>query len=185
MESLSRLCDHARTPAGDFKTRERTILRLAAILAGALVMTACRDNAATAPSRTALVTFNVQGETFRVLLTSADQLVAARAAQSGGPARIPTARIVAGTEVNIGWTWHLEDLSFTEATIEVCDGRPSDVERQGTQFGEGRFCPWTAVIVRIDDRSSEARQQPSLRITKGVASGWASPVDVWTLTRRA
>ena len=127
-------------------------LRLAGILAGALVMTACGDDAPTSPSSTALVTFGVQGETFRVSLTSAEQLTAARAAQGGGSARIPIGRIVAGAQENMGWTWHLEDLSFAEVAIELCDGRPSDVEREGTRFGGGRFCPWSATIVRIDER---------------------------------
>jgi hypothetical protein len=49
-----------------------------------------------------------------------------------------------------GWSWHLEDLRFAEVTIELCDGRPSDVERAGSQFGGGRFCPWTAAVTRID-----------------------------------
>jgi hypothetical protein len=53
--------------------------------------------------------------------------------------------------VNTGWTWHLEDVTFAEVTIELCDGRPSDVERQGAQFGGGRFCPWTATVTRIDE----------------------------------
>jgi hypothetical protein len=48
-------------------------------------------------------------------------------------------------------TASLEDLTFAELTIELCDGRPSDVERQGTLFGHGRFCPWTAVVVDIRD----------------------------------
>ena len=127
-------------------------LRIAGIFAGALVMTACGDDdTPTAPSSTALVTFRVQGETFRVAFTSAEQVAAARAAQSGGPARIPIGRIVAGAQVNMGWSWHLEDLTFAEAAIELCDGRPSDVERQGAQFGGGRFCPWTASVIRIDD----------------------------------
>jgi hypothetical protein len=77
-------------------------------------------------------------------------VVAARAAQSGGRARIPNGRIVPGMQVNVGWTWHLEDVMFAEVAIEVCDGRPSDVERQGTGFGGGRFCPWTATVIRID-----------------------------------
>jgi hypothetical protein len=43
------------------------------------------------------------------------------------------------------------DLAFVEAAIELCDGRPSDVERAGAQFGGGRFCPWNASIVSIGD----------------------------------
>jgi len=126
-------------------------LRVAVILAGALVMTACGHDAPTAPSSAALVTFRVQDETFRVSQTSAEQVAVARAAQRGGPARIPIGRIAAGARVNVGWSWHLEDVAFVEAAIELCDGRPSDVERQGTQFGEARFCPWTAAVIRLDD----------------------------------
>jgi len=111
---------------------------------------ACGDSTPTAPSAGAVVTLAVASETFRVSLTSPDQVAAARAAQSGGPARIPNGRIVPGTQVNVGWSWHLEDVMFVQSTIELCDGRPSDVERQGTGFGGGRFCPWTATVIRID-----------------------------------
>jgi hypothetical protein len=104
----------------------------------------------TTPSSGARVTFAVGSELFRVALTSADQVAAARAAQSGGGARIPIGRVVEGTQVNTGWSWHLQDVTFTEAAIELCDGRPTDVEREGIQFGGGRFCPWSATVVRID-----------------------------------
>jgi hypothetical protein len=104
----------------------------------------------TIPPGTAVVTFTVVNETFRVALTTSDQIAAARAAQSGGRARIPNGRIVMGTGVNTGFSWHLEDLTFAEVTIEVCDGRPSDVEREGTAFGGGRYCPWSATVTRID-----------------------------------
>ncbi len=69
----------------------------------------------------------------------------------GGPARIPNGRLVSGTQVNTGWSWHVEDVVFAETTIELCDGRPSDVEREGIVFRGGRFCPWAATIVRIDE----------------------------------
>src|SRR5690349_303853 len=112
----------------------------------------CGGSAPAAPSPRAVVTFAVTDETFYVSLTTTDQIAAARAAQNGGRARIPNGRIVAGTDVNTGWSWHLEDVTFAEQTIELCDGRPSDVERQGSGFGGGRFCPWSATIVRIDER---------------------------------
>jgi hypothetical protein len=110
----------------------------------------CGDDTPTSPSPAAVVTFSVAGETFRVALTTTEQVAAARAAEAGGPARIPNGRIVSGTQVNTGWNWHLEDLTFAEVTIELCDGRPSDVQQAGSQFGGGRFCPWTAAILRID-----------------------------------
>jgi hypothetical protein len=130
-------------------------MHVSTFMTAAIVVTcfasACGNSTPTAPSAGAVVTFAVASETFRVSLTSSDQVAAARAAQSGGRARIPNGRIVPGMQVNAGWSWHLEDVMFVESTIELCDGRPSDVERQGTGFGGGRFCPWTATIIRIDE----------------------------------
>jgi len=118
-------------------------------ICGTCMTSACGGSPPAGPSTRAVVTFAVAGETFRVSVTGADQVAAARAAQGGGQARIPNGRIVAGTDVNAGWNWHLEDVVFAESTIELCDGRPSDVERQGTGFGGGRFCPWSATVLRI------------------------------------
>ena len=126
------------------------VTSLAAILLYAAVGMACSGDTPVSASPAAIVTFTVGNETFRVALTTADQITAARAAHNGGPARIPAGRIVAGTQVNTGWTWHLEEITFAEVTIELCDGRPSDVEQTGVTFGGGRFCPWTAAIVRIE-----------------------------------
>ncbi len=117
---------------------------------GTALTGACCERSPTAPSTGAVVTFAVDSETFRVALTTGDQVAAAVAAQGGGPARIPSGRIMRGAQVNAGWSWHLVDVTFAEVTIELCDGRPSDVERQGMQFGGGRFCPWSATVVRID-----------------------------------
>ena len=123
--------------------RAGLLLFLATGLAG------CDRSSPTAPAERALVTFQVGGEQFRVQLTSKDQVDAARRAQQGGAARIPSGRIIIGTRENANWSWHLEDLTFAEVTIELCDGRPSDVERGGAQFGGGRFCPWTATVISI------------------------------------
>ena len=126
----------------------------ATLLTAVAFMTICAgcDGSPSGPSPHAIVTFSVLDERFRVSLTNAEVIAAARAAQAGGPARIPIGRVVAGTQANTGWSWHLEDVAFAESTIELCDGRPSDVERQGTSFGGGRYCPWAATIVGIDPR---------------------------------
>ena len=100
------------------------------------------------PSRTA--TIAVSGETYRVALTTEAQVEAAEAAKAGTGPRIPNGRIVRGTDVNTGWSWHIEDFEFADVTIELCDGRPSDVEREGTAFGGGRFCPWGATVTAIE-----------------------------------
>lgn len=127
-------------------------LPLASACLLAALATGCAGTAAppTTPAPTPPVaTIAVGDETFRVKLTTPAQVAAARAAQAGGPARIPNGRIVAGTDVNTGWTWHLEDVEFVEMTVEVCDGRPSFVEKAGTAFGGGRFCPWSATVTGV------------------------------------
>ena len=129
----------------------RTDLRRAvygAVLMLSMVGAGCEDGP-TSPGGGAVATVGVGNETFRVELVDAGQVAAARAAQAGGRANIPNGRIVVGTGVNAGWSWHVEDVEFVEAAIELCDGRPSDVERQGRQFGGGRFCPWTARVLAI------------------------------------
>ena len=128
--------------------RRRAAARLlaAVVLAGGVA--SCGDTP-TAPSDGAIVTFSVGNEQFRVQLLTAQQVAAARAAQNGGRANITHGRIVAGAGVNTGWSWHLQDVEFAETTIELCDGRPSDVERQGVQYGGGRYCPWGARVVSI------------------------------------
>ena len=127
------------------------VLRLAATVIVSCVSLACGGDGPTAPSRGALVIFRVADETFRVLLLDDEQINAAHKAANGGRARIPNGRVVAGTTVNVGWSWHLEDVEFAELTTEVCDGRPSDVEREGVAFGGGRFCPWTARVISIQE----------------------------------
>jgi hypothetical protein len=123
---------------------------LAAAAGAGLLAGSCGSTSPTSPAPLATVTLAVASEVFRVALTTPAQVAAARAAQDGGAARIPSGRIIAGTQVNTGWTWHLEDVAFVEAVIELCDGRPSDVERQGPAFGGGRFCPWSATVLRIE-----------------------------------
>ena len=130
-------------------------MRMRLLAAGALVavLSACGGPAAGAtppPLDSAVVKFQVGDQTFRVKLTTRAQVDAARAARAGGGARIPNGRIVTGTDVNVGWSWHLVDVAFAEVTTEVCDGRPSDVEQAGVNFGGGRYCPWTATVVSID-----------------------------------
>ena len=103
-----------------------------------------------APSGSAIATIRVLNESYRVLLTTPAQIDAARAAQAGGRASIPNGRLVAGAQINSGYSWHVEDVEFVEATIELCDGLPSHVQREGVSFGGGRYCPWGAQVVTVD-----------------------------------
>ena len=115
----------------------------------AVVWCAACDGSSTTPSGSAIATIRVSDEIFHVKLMTAREIQAARDAKEGGRARIPNGRIVAGTEVNAPWSWHLEDIQFADMAIEICDGRPSDVERAGVAFGGGRFCPWSATVVDV------------------------------------
>ena len=135
-----------------FRDTSSLMLRLSTIAISSCIAIGCGGDGPTAPSRSAVVTFRVVDETFRVHLPDERQIAAAHQAANGGLARIPTGRVVVGTGVNVGWSWHLEDVEFAELTIEVCDGLPSHVEREGTRFGNGRYCPWSAFVVSIAER---------------------------------
>jgi hypothetical protein len=124
---------------------------MAAALAAVASITGC-GSGPTSPTNMAVVTFAVGGETFRVEVAGREQIAAARAAQASGATIIPNGRIALGTGVNRGWTWHLDEVEFPEVAIELCDGRPSDVERDGLRFGGGRFCPWGARVLMISTR---------------------------------
>jgi len=53
---------------------------------------------------------------------------------------------------NKKWSWHLapESVSFPQITMELCDGRPSDVEGNKTHWINDvhMYCPWAAKFIR-------------------------------------
>jgi len=52
-------------------------------------------------------------------------------------------------DVNAGYSWHIDPASveFADMATEVCDGRPSDVEKR--VITSDRYCPWSAKVVAI------------------------------------
>jgi hypothetical protein len=141
-----------RRPARPGLAVSRWTMAIGVTMLAAAGTIACDDNP-TAPTAPAVATFQVGEESFKVLLTTDEQVEAAEAAQDGSKASIPVGRIVAGGDVNSGWSWHLEDVKFVETTVEVCDGLPSEVEKTGTEFGEGQYCPWSAKVTEIESES--------------------------------
>ena len=124
-------------------------LRLGLLVVLLLGAGAC-SGSPSGPSGATIAVLDVSGETFRIRLDTPELQRAARAAYNGTGPRIPNGTIAAGTDVNTGWSWHLRDVQFADATIELCDGRPSMVEEQGPAFGGGRFCPWGATVVAFE-----------------------------------
>ena len=104
-----------------------------------------------APPSGVIVTFDVEGERYRILLTDPDDIaIAARLLAGEEAPRIPSGLIVRDeTGVNTGHSWSIDPQSveFADMTIEVCDGLPSHVE-DGTLEGD-RYCPWGAEVVAI------------------------------------
>jgi hypothetical protein len=52
---------------------------------------------------------------------------------------------------NAPWSWHVdpERVRFTEAAIEVCDGRPSYVEQHLADYLPLGYCPWGGRVVAV------------------------------------
>jgi len=104
-----------------------------------------------------LVTFQVIDERYSMFITNENTIEQVFAVERGeSDARIPSGRIVEGAVFyNQPWSWHIdpEDIHMAEITIELCDGTPSMVEENLDYWLQsvGRFCPWGAEIVKIED----------------------------------
>src|SRR5215212_1889763 len=101
---------------------------------------------------TVMVTLRVaDAEEYRIRLIDPYDIAIARKLLAGEEApRIPNGRVVRGdSDVNVGYTWHIDPASieFADVATEVCDGRPSDVEKG--VITSDRYCPWSATVVAI------------------------------------
>jgi len=122
---------------------------LAAVLAAVL---AAGSPAFGAGERRAVVTWKVTGETFRTYLNGRENIAAVRRAIARhASAGIPIGRIYRGTQVNTGHRWHLRNVRLVETAIELCDGRPSDLDSDLPYWVDTvkRYCPWGAKPVRL------------------------------------
>ena len=122
-------------------------------LAVALAALPACETSATAPEDLleggVLATFRVSEEEFHVWVTNEvtiQQILDLRDGRS--TANIPNGTLHEGpgrADHNAPWTWHLDpiDIEMADATIEVCDGRPSLVDSLLDDYlTVGRFCPW-------------------------------------------
>jgi hypothetical protein len=104
-----------------------------------------------------LVTFDVNGETYKIFIKNEQTIEQVYAVQRGeSQATIPSGKLIKGSIwYNEPWSWHIdsEDIQMAEVTMELCDGTPSQVEANLNYWVDtvGRFCPWNAKIVNIED----------------------------------
>jgi hypothetical protein len=99
-----------------------------------------------------IVTFAVEDEQFKVLLTDPIDIEIAQALLAGEEVPpIPNGVVVYGDPgVNAPWSWHLDPdtIEFADVTMEVCDGLPSYIEDR-IVTGD-RFCPWSAQVLAVE-----------------------------------
>lgn len=96
---------------------------------------------------------DVQGERFYVRATDPAAVAALRQRQQSGEAGVVLGLVVKGDGgFNAPWGWHLDPASVevADAAMELCDGRPSMVQKDVNKWiAEARvFCPWSARVVR-------------------------------------
>jgi hypothetical protein len=126
-----------------------------------LLLTACSSPTAPSPDLRGgvVATFEVGQERFQVFVKNAaaiDRLLALRDGAALG--QIPNGRIQRGPgagQHNAPRAWHLDadDIQIVDTAIEVCDGRPSYVDEHLDEYVDviGRYCPWGAKLVKVDD----------------------------------
>ena len=55
-----------------------------------------------------------------------------------------------GNEGNLWWNWHFvpDRWDIVQASIEICDGTPGDVEKDLDYWVDqlGVFCPWSSYV---------------------------------------
>lgn len=116
------------------------------VLLAAIVVAACTSP--TQPGSTADFIVDVDGERFVLRLNDAETIQLAEENRQGRNQRFPLGPVRPGDGgFNAPWTWHLDAAAtrFVEVAIEVCDGRPSYVERNQGDYAT--YCPWGARVV--------------------------------------
>lgn len=107
----------------------------------------------------ALITFSIVDELLSVWVTDGAFIDEAKSLLAEGKRRIPIfGTLLDGAACDAQWTWHpgAADVSFADVAIEVCDGLPSHIEADKEYWigTVGQYCPWSAVVVAVDDRRS-------------------------------
>jgi len=103
----------------------------ASVVFAALLTATCSSPAEPNPGVADFI-IDVDGERFVVRLTDPETIHLAEDHRQGRNSRFPLGPLRSGNGgFNAPWTWHMDPAAtrFVELAIEVCDGRPSYVER--------------------------------------------------------
>jgi hypothetical protein len=121
------------------------------VLVFALALTACGssvDMARPLPAQEFVI--EVQGERFRLRTSDPATASALDARRRSGTVGVVAGRLIRGDGgFNAPWSWHLDPRSIgvPQASIELCDGRPSMVQSNLDYWVDvGSFCPWSARV---------------------------------------
>ena len=127
-------------------------------IGAALLLVSCGGGGDGSGGPDAAVTFAFRlrglpgSEEFRVSSTSAPFIAQARAQLALPEAqrqRFASGPIRAGNGGhNLQWNWHFADVALVDATVELCDGRPSMVEANLDYWLDTvkSFCPWSSFV---------------------------------------
>jgi hypothetical protein len=107
------------------------------------------------------IVVEVNGEAFRLWSESPSFIEHAAKLKASGKAGTAMFRVVlAGTDCDPQWSWHVDakEMAWPDVTMELCDGRPSDIERDVPRWIEDvkSYCPWSARVRDVEDRSPSA-----------------------------
>lgn len=138
--------------------KRSTILKLAMVPMVACLLFCSSNNSPTAPPQRSFL-FAMRGipdaEGRFVAVTSNPQLLAVLEGQLALPAAQRNLHINGPVDSgngshNLGWSWHFEpgQWELVEISIELCDGRPQNVEDDVDKWiaDVGTFCPWASYV---------------------------------------
>ena len=124
---------------------------LAAVVAGSVFLLAPTPSP---PLGAGYFRVRVIDETFVIHVTDPQAVQDAKDRFDGKNSMFPIGTLARGDGgFNSPWSWHLDPdtVRMTETSIEVCSGRPSDLEADLDYWIDtlGSFCPWSAEIIKV------------------------------------
>jgi hypothetical protein len=117
----------------------------------ALLSIAACDDSSTAPAAQATYVVQVGTEQFKVR-ANGTAAAALDARMQAGTIGVISGKLMRGNGgFNAPFSWHLDPASIhaPDLAIEVCDGRPSDIDQDINYWIDTvkQYCPWGAKVV--------------------------------------